>query len=75
MSDRNIVGCKIREARLKEYPKATIKDLSARLQLQGITLSENAIGKIECGNRSITDLQILAFSRALKVSVSWLFEE
>jgi len=74
MGDRNIVGKKIREARLKEIPKATIKDLSARLQLQGVILSENSIGKIECGDRSVTDIQIVAFARALKVNISWLFE-
>lgn len=75
MNERNIVGKRIREARLNERPKASQKDLSARLHLLGITLSDNAIGKIEKGERSVTDLQIQAFAKALNVSISWLFGE
>ena len=75
MDNRNIVGFRIHEARYKETPTATLKDLSARLQLQGVALSDSAIGKIEKGIRPVTDIQIAAFSKALKVSISWLFEE
>lgn len=75
MGDRNIVGKRIRAARLKEVPAATQKDLSARLHLLGVTLSDNSIGKIEKGERPVTDIQALAFAKALKVSISWLFGE
>jgi len=69
---KNIVGIKIRLARLSEKPKATQKDISARLETQGIILSDSAIGKIENGSSSITDLQIYAFAEALKVTPEWL---
>ena len=71
---KNIVGIKIRAARLAEKPRATQKDISARLEVQGTTLSDSAIGKIENGSCSVTDLQIYAFAKALKVSPEWLIQ-
>ena len=60
MKSKNIIGKKIKEARLEFY---------------GVALSENSIGKIERGERAVTDIQALAFSKALKVSISWLYGE
>lgn len=75
MKSKNIIGKKIKEARLNENPKATQRDLSARLEFYGVALSDNSIGKIERGERAVTDIQALAFSKALKVSISWLYED
>ena len=72
---KNVCGERIREARLSEIPKATQKDISARLQLQGLNISESSVGKIELGLRPITDIQLIAFSKALKVSCAWLLGE
>ena len=69
---KNIVGIKIKLARLAEKPKATQKDISARLEIQGVILSDSAIGKIENGSSSITDLQIYAFAKVLNVTPEWL---
>ena len=75
MDKKNVCGARIREARLSEIPKATQKDISARLQLQGLNISESSVGKIELGLRPITDIQLIAFSKALKVSCAWLLGE
>ena len=72
---KNLAGIKIKVARLAEKPPATQQDISARLEIQGTILSASAIGKIENGSRSITDLQIYAFSKALKVSPEWLIQK
>lgn len=72
---KNIVGIKIRIARLAEKPRATQQDISARLEIQGTTLSASAIGKIENGACSVTDLQIYAFAKALKVKPEWLIQQ
>ena len=72
---RNIAGIKIKAARLAEKPKATQKDISARLEILGVILSDSAIGKIENGFSSITDLQIYAFAEALKVTPEWLISK
>ena len=76
MKDRkNFIGKQIKIARLSEKPPATQQDLSARLELLDVTLSASSIGKIENGTRPVTDLQLIAFAKALKVSPEWLLEE
>ena len=72
---KNVVGVKIRGARLAENPPATQQDISARLELIGVTLSASSIGKIENGTRPVTDLQILAFAKVLKVTPEWLIRQ
>ena len=72
---RNIAGERIRQARLAEKPPATQKDISARLELNGVVLSDSSIGKIEHGTSAVTDLQLKAFAKVLKVKTSWLLQE
>ena len=72
---RNAIGPRLRQARLSERPKATQEDISARLAVLGVTLSANSISKIEAGTRPVTDLQLIAFAKALKRSVAWLVGE
>ena len=72
MEQRNLVGSRIRKARLSEKPKASQAEISARLAVQGVILSANSIGKIEMGTRPVTDIQLMAFAKALKVPVTWL---
>ncbi len=72
---RNIVGVRIREARHAERPRATQEDISARLAIIGVTLTNSSIGKIEAGTRAVTDLQLVAFSKVLRRSTSWLLGE
>jgi len=43
--------------------------------VQGTPLSDSGIGKIENGSRSVTDLQIYAFAKALKVKPEWLIQQ
>ena len=62
MERRNLIGSRLRQARLAERPKAS----------QGVTLSANSIGKIEMGARPVTDIQLVALAKALKVSPAWL---
>lgn len=72
---KNVIGPRIREARLSEKPVATQQDISARLDVLGITLSASSIGKIENGTRPVTDIQLLGFAKALKVTTSYLLGE
>ena len=68
----NLVGSRIRQARLAERPKATLSDLSARLEILGVSLSVSEISRIETSERAVTDIQLMAFAKALKVPVTWL---
>ena len=72
IAKRNIIGERVRLARVALNPKITQVDLSARLQVLGVMLGDSSIGKIENGVSAVTDIQLLAFSKALNVSVSWL---
>lgn len=75
VGSRNFIGKRMKHARLSEVPRATQKDLSARLQVLGIQLSESSIGKIEGGIRPVTDIQLIYIAKALKVSCAWLLGE
>ena len=38
------------------------------MQLVGIDIDKNAIQRIECGKRFVTDIEILAFAKIFSVS-------
>lgn len=72
---RNLIGERIKLARTKSKPKVTQAELSARLQILGVNIGDSAIGKIENGASAVTDIQLVAFAKALNVSVLWLLGE
>lgn len=72
MESRNLIGRRLRQARLAECPRATLSDVSARLEVLGVNLSISSIAKIERGERIVTDIQLVALAKALKVSPAWL---
>ena len=72
MEKRNMIGERVRIARCRSKPKITQIDLSARLQILGVMIGNSTVGKIEKGESAVTDIQLMAFAKALKVSVPWL---
>jgi transcriptional regulator with XRE-family HTH domain len=72
---RNIVGTRVRQARKAARPLITQTDLVARLQLLGILIDQGGVSKIESGQRPVSDIEVVALAKALRVSVSWLLEE
>jgi transcriptional regulator with XRE-family HTH domain len=72
---RNIVGKRVCQARKKATPPITQTDLIARLQLSGVMLDQSTLSKIENGQRPVTDIEIVALAKALKVSSAWLLGE
>lgn len=71
---RNIVGARVRQARKAAKTAITQTDLVARLQLLGITIDQPGLSKIENGQRPVSDVEVVALAKALKVSVGWLLE-
>lgn len=69
----NKAGDRIRMARTVNKLKQD--DVIAKLQLEGINISRNTLSRIEIGERYVTDLELLALSKTLNVSVSWLLGE
>ena len=66
---------RIKVARNIHKPRLTQKDLVAQLQIAGLNISKNILSRIELGNRYVTDLELIAFSKVLKVNILWLLEE
>jgi HTH-type transcriptional regulator, cell division transcriptional repressor len=50
-------------------PKITQEDMVGRLARQGLLLSQGQIAKIENGARPVSDYELIAIAKALKVSV------
>ncbi len=73
---KNIIGARIRKARTEAKPPLTQSDLVARLQLGGIKdIDQPIISRIEKGERLVTDYELKAIAKALRVSVGWLLNE
>lgn len=70
----NLIGPRIRAARLKSRPPLKQSDLVARLGVVGVDLDRPTITRIENGRRYLRDYEIIAIARVLKVSVASLFE-
>lgn len=58
----------------KKYKKITQDELAARLQVIGLDIDRTAISKIESGNRSLTDEEVLLFAKVLNVPVAVLYD-
>ena len=70
---KNIVGERIRKLRRNARPKITQEDLAGRVAAHGVGLDRTAVFRIETGKRSVSDLELLAIARALRVKISDLF--
>lgn len=69
----NIVGDRVREARLRAKPSITQEDLMARLQVLGLEYMDQAkVSRIESGGRPVYDYEIFPLAKALGVSMTWL---
>lgn len=51
------------------------EQLAARLQLEGLNLSQKAISRIETGDRIVADFELLFLAKSLGVTVYELFGE
>lgn len=74
MNKKNIVGTRVRHARKSAKPPITQNDLVACLQLQNMSIDQSGLSKLENGQRPISDIEVLALARALKVSPEWLLD-
>ena len=68
----NICGGKIADLRKSASPKMSQRALADKMQLEGIDLDKNAIQRIECGKRFVTDIELLTFAKLFNVSCDCL---
>ena len=69
----NISGKNIASIRKSKRPVSQ-RALADQLQLIGLDLDKNAIQRIECGKRFVTDIELSAFSKILDVSFETLLK-
>ena len=67
----NIVGTKIKEARLNQ--KLSQEELAIKMQLRNIEFSQKVISRIEKQERFVADYELLAFSEVLKLDLYEMF--
>jgi len=72
---KNVIGERVRLARLAMRPRVSQEDLSGRLAAKGIQITQTGISKLENRQRYIMDYEALVIAKALRVSVSWLYGE
>lgn len=56
-------------------PKVSQRAFAEKLQLEGIDLDKNAIQRIECGKRFVTDIELKAFARILNTTADDLLND
>ena len=61
----NLCGANI--SKFRTEMKLSQRELADRMQLVGIDINKNAIQRIECGKRFVTDIEIIAFSKIFSV--------
>lgn len=70
----NLSGKKIKELRQAKRPAVSQRMLADQLQLLGLDLDKNAIQRIECGKRFVTDIELSAFAQIFDVTVDELIK-
>ena len=68
----NICGENVYRLRKNMKPKMSQRILAEKLQLYGIDVDKNAIQRIECGKRFVTDIELKAFAEIFEVSIAEL---
>ena len=72
MEKKNIIGRRVKQARISGKPPVTQIDLVARLQVLGMKIDQSGVSKIETGRRPVLDYEVVTLADALKVNVEWL---
>ena len=70
----NISGKNIANIRKSIEPKISQRGLADKLQLLGLDIDKNAIQRIECGKRFVTDIELVAIAKVLDVSILHLLQ-
>jgi len=66
----NVCGTQI--AAFRKEIHISQRELADRLQIAGLDIDKNAIQRIECGKRFVTDIELIALSTVLERSLEEL---
>lgn len=68
----NLCGERVRALRLAYPSRLSQKALADKMQLIGIDVDKNAIQRIECGKRFVTDIELKALAEIFGVGIDEL---
>lgn len=71
----NLCGSKLHFLRKQMIPKVSQRAFADKLQLKGLDLDKNAIQRIECGKRFVTDIELKAFAQILNTTTDDLLDD
>lgn len=71
----NRSGKKIMQLRTAQKPNMSQRILAEKLQVMGLDLDKNAIQRIECGKRFITDIELRYFAEMFNVTCDFLLSD
>lgn len=71
----NLCGPKLHFLRQQLKPKVSQRAFAAKLQLEGLDLDKNAIQRIECGKRFVTDIELKVFAKVLNTTTDDLLDD
>ena len=60
---------------LRKEMKLSQRAFADKLQIDGLEIDKNAIQRIECGKRFVTDIELVKISQALKTTPDALLSE
>ncbi len=66
----NVCGKNIAQLRMKMG--ISQRELADKMQLVEIDIDKNAIQRIECGKRFVTDIEIVAFAKVFNITLDEL---
>ena len=75
LKSKNVIGERVRKARLAMNPVVSQDDLCGKLAREEIVMTQMAVSKLENGERYVMDYEALAISKVLKVKIAWLYGE
>ena len=68
----NLIGGRVKAARLRSTPVLTQSQLAARLKKLGVPIDRAGISKLETGTRCVLDYEVVALATALGVAPGWM---
>ena len=71
----NISGRRIREFRTRLPGNISQNEFASMLQINGLDIDKNAVQRIECGKRFVTDIELRVIARVLGVSYQDLLDD
>lgn len=72
---KNVVGARVKRARLRLQPILSQKALSELLAALGVVISRSGVTKIESRERYVMDYELVTLAKCLQTRTAWLLGE